>query len=145
MLQAWIEVCHQMFGGWEVQTMWNLQTNKWCTRRSWCKSKKGLQLAKTWVCHYNLELKRHSMLCKHTESPIKKKFRAHRLVKKVMLIWKGTFLEHKKTNYYRPPWIKGNCKQCFQLPTLFVKFVSPLNDPRIYSYNILVCQWCFIK
>ena len=23
--QAWTEVCHEIFGGWEVQTMWNLE------------------------------------------------------------------------------------------------------------------------
>ena len=26
-LQAWVEICHQIFDGWEVQTMWKLQKN----------------------------------------------------------------------------------------------------------------------
>ena len=26
-LKAWTEVCHEIFAGWEVQTMWNLQKN----------------------------------------------------------------------------------------------------------------------
>ena len=33
-LQAWTEVSHQNFGGWEEQTIWNLQKNVWCIWRS---------------------------------------------------------------------------------------------------------------
>ena len=32
--KSWIEVYHQTFGGWEVQTMWNLRKNVWCVQRS---------------------------------------------------------------------------------------------------------------
>ena len=32
-LKAWTEVYHQISGGWEVQTMWNLQKNVWCVQR----------------------------------------------------------------------------------------------------------------
>ena len=30
--KAWTEVCHEIFGGWEMKTMWNLQKNVWCVR-----------------------------------------------------------------------------------------------------------------
>ena len=30
LLQDWTEIYHQFFGGWEVQTMWNLQKTVWC-------------------------------------------------------------------------------------------------------------------
>ena len=33
-LKDWTEVCHQIFGGWEVQTMRHLQKNVWCEQRS---------------------------------------------------------------------------------------------------------------
>ena len=39
-LQAWTEVCHQIFGGWEVQTMWNLQKNVWYVWKSMFSFKK---------------------------------------------------------------------------------------------------------
>lgn len=39
----------------------------------------------TWVAHYEPECKQQSMQWKHTASPVKKKFRAQRSVKKVML------------------------------------------------------------
>ena len=34
MLQAWTEVYHQNFGGWEMQTMLNLQKNVYCEQRN---------------------------------------------------------------------------------------------------------------
>ena len=34
MLEAWTEVCHQIFGGWELQTMGNLQKNVMCTEKN---------------------------------------------------------------------------------------------------------------
>ena len=33
-VQTWTEVCHQIYRGREEQTMWNLQKNVWCVRRS---------------------------------------------------------------------------------------------------------------
>ena len=38
-LHAWTEVCHQIFGSWEVQTMWNLQKKLRSVWRSTFKSK----------------------------------------------------------------------------------------------------------
>ena len=32
-LKAWIEVCNQIFGGWDVQTMWNLHKNVKCMKK----------------------------------------------------------------------------------------------------------------
>ena len=34
MLQVWTVVSHEIFAGWEVQSMGNLQTNEWCARKS---------------------------------------------------------------------------------------------------------------
>ena len=36
---AWTEVYYQSFGGWELQTMWNLQKNARCVRESMFSSK----------------------------------------------------------------------------------------------------------
>ena len=32
-LQVWTEICHQIFGGWEVKTMWIYQKNVWCAEK----------------------------------------------------------------------------------------------------------------
>ena len=36
MLQVWTEICHQIFGVWEMQTMWNFHKNVWCVWREVC-------------------------------------------------------------------------------------------------------------
>ena len=32
-IQVWKEVYHEIFGGWEGQTMWNLHKNMWCIQK----------------------------------------------------------------------------------------------------------------
>ena len=80
-LQAWTEVCHQIFGGWKVQTMWNLQ--KWCVWRSMLKGKKWLQMSSMALSlSAQVEV---SMEWKHADSPVKKNFKTLGSVKKVRL------------------------------------------------------------
>ena len=68
-LQTWTGVCHQIFGGLKVQTMWNLQTNVWCVqRRLIYLIKICLQMGLTWVCHNEPESKRESMKYKYRHS-----------------------------------------------------------------------------
>ena len=66
-LQDWIEVCYQIFAGWQVQSIWNFRTMSHVHRET-CFSKKkmftnGLNKPK---------LKRLSKEWKRTNSPVKK-------------------------------------------------------------------------
>ena len=48
-----------------------------CDTNGKCFTPKNLQMAKSYVRHKMVELKRHSMKWKHTDSPLKKNIRAH--------------------------------------------------------------------
>ena len=112
-LQAWIEVCHWIFAGWEVQTMWNLLKNMQYVCWSMFLSK------------YVYKEAEHGFV---TASLIKKTINVEETYwlsgkEKVL----GTavskeghadsHLGHERTHHYWFLWDRCNYKQCFLLPT----------------------------
>ena len=123
-LQAWTEICHQIFGGWEVQTMWNLQNNVWyvCRERSLFQSKKKKKKKKKiFTIWLNVDLPLRTRVNK-TEYGVE----THQLSGKEKILNAAVrnegqtdrLLGNERTNHYRFPWKRCNCKQYFLLQTL---------------------------
>ena len=68
------EICHQMFGGWEVQTMWKVWVNKLIFTNGF-----------NWSFSFRARDKKRFMEWNLTDSPVKKYFLMQWLVKMLML------------------------------------------------------------
>ena len=104
----------KFFGGWIMQTMWNLQMNAMSTMKHVFVKKNYLQIGWTWFYYYKPEFKRQSIECKCTRSN-----------KEKVLISKGdadVVLGHERTHYCC--WFlffslsRGACVNCFLLKLL---------------------------
>ena len=73
MPQAWTEVFPQIFGGREVQTMWQLLKNEWSVWRSMFQKKDPIQIGLTYICYNRSECKIQAIEYKHLDSTIKDK------------------------------------------------------------------------
>ena len=69
------------------------------------------------ACHNNLKLKRQSIVWKHNNSPVKKKFQVQQSVKKVMLSVFWNRKEPIPIDFFE----NGETKLCFLLPIPKVK------------------------
>ena len=88
MLQVWTAVCREFFDGWEVQTIRKLLRTVWCLHTMFS-NKKLYKYIKHVFSTTRLRWK-DSIECKHTDSPVKKRFLVQQSVKKVMptVFWK---------------------------------------------------------
>ena len=101
--QAWTDLCHQIFGAEKITNHMLFREELSAVNREACFCKKKVFTHGIW--YYEFESKRQPLKRKHTESLVKKNFRAQRLVKKIMpavfwdlkLLMTADFIEKKNT------------------------------------------------
>ena len=129
MLQAWTNIYHQIFGGWKVYIMWNLQKNVWSVQRRMFElnnDNKWLIIGlprRAWI------EKTVHRLEKHTVSSLKKSF--GRSGQQRSLCW------HERIHNYWFFWKRWNCKQTFDSQLLIAKLTLIIEYTRVYHLDEL--------
>ena len=129
-LYAWTEVWHQIFGGWQVQTMWNVLKNMWFVQRSMFYSKNLYK----WVDISFPQLawtKKSVIERKCIDASVKKIFQPQQFAKKVTLIDLCDIKWSVIIDYLEEVEIVYNASQC----QLFSQnSTCLLNDPTVCVY-----------
>ena len=124
LLEAWTEVCHQFFAGWEMQILWNF-LNVWNIQRNIMFSN-GLNMV--------LLIQARVKQTVHREKTLKLSGKKKVLGAAVSKDYTDSVLGHQQTYHKGFPWKRSNCKQCFLLPTSKTKFTLS-NESHTHTHT----------